>query len=144
MNIHLTLNFDNNEWIHEIDGDGPWLDVFIGFTSNGDETVFDDLSFAWTLTVGDQPRGSKTYPPEGTIYLSTDQPYIVAERIEDVQADDHCVFVLTARNAGIDYEDVESFTIPRPPQPSPDCEWDDEDKSWRCPDEPSAADDDQS
>jgi hypothetical protein len=135
MNCELTLNLDEAEWTVTIDGYGAWLDAFIGFTSNGDVTVFDNLAFGYTLARDGETIHEATYPPEGTTYLQTDQPYLVVDRVLGLQPDDELTLTLTASNAGVTYEDTESFTVPRPLQPNPDCVWNDEDKVWDCPKE---------
>ena len=135
MICELVLNLDEAEWSVTINGDGSWLDVYVGFTSNSDVTEFDGLTFAWTLTVNGEEQHQASYPPEGTVYVATDQPYLVVERVFGLRPDDECVLALTAENAGNGYADTETFTIPRPEQPNPDCVWNDETKSWDCPEE---------
>lgn len=135
MNCELTLNLDEAEWMIAIDGDGHWLDIFIGFTSNGDITEFDNLSFSYSVAVNGEPFHDASYPPEGERYIATDQPYLVTDRLFGFRPDDQVGITLIAENAGIEYEDTEVFTVPRPDQPNPDCVWNEEEKWWDCPEE---------
>jgi hypothetical protein len=135
MNCELTLNFDTKEWEVVVTDNGLWLDVFIGFTSNGDTTVFDSLSFGYTVTVNGDLLHEATFPPEGTVYFQTDQPYIIVDRVLGFNPDDEIVLALHANNAGVAYADIESWTVARPPQPNSDCVWNDELKNWDCPEE---------
>lgn len=133
MKCELTLNFDTTEWSLKTEGDGHWVDVFIGFTSANNVTQFDNLSFFYSVTVNGDHLQTASFPPEGQRYVATDQPYLVVDRVMGVRADDAVSLSLTVNNAGIEYTNIKTFVVPRPEQPDPTWIWNDEDKCWDYP-----------
>jgi hypothetical protein len=133
MNCEFNLNIDNSEWSVAVSGEGSWIDLFIGFSSNQEVTVFDNLSFYYEISINNDSFDKKIYPPEGVSYVQTDQPYIVTDRVVGIRPDDVLSLTVHARNANIDYEETVMIMIPRPPQPESDCVWDDAAKAWDCP-----------
>lgn len=132
MNCEFNLNIDEAEWSVDVSGEGLWLDVFFGFSSNQEVTVFDNLSFYYEISINNDSFDKKMYPPDGVSYIETDQPYIATDRIVGIRPDDVLSLTVHATNANVDYEETAVIMIPRPPQPDPDCVWNDDDRSWDC------------
>jgi hypothetical protein len=113
MNVHLSYDLDDDTWTEVVDGDGPWVDIDIGFTAGGTVPVhFDDLKFGWTLTVNGEPLEPAVFPPDGTVYRMTDQPYLVTERTI-CEPDDSCLLQVWVTETGIETSHTVEFTVPQ-------------------------------
>ena len=120
MNVNASLNLFSGDWTFTAEGSGTWVDISVGFTSEHPVTDFDRLSFSWTLVVDGEERTRMDYPPEGTTYVSTDQPYLVCDRVFDLAFGDECEITFVVDDADERHELTESFTIPEAPSEDAD------------------------
>ena len=128
--ILASLNLSDETWtVSESDGS---TSVAVGFTSESPTTTFDNLSFGWILTVDSVEEQSAAYPPEGVVYVSTDQQYMTVDAI-DVRPDDVCVLTVWAENAGKRSETTHEWTVARPASPYPSWIWNVETGAWEAP-----------
>ena len=122
MSIFAQLNLFNGQWttIVQPESSSPVLEI--GFVSDTALVEFDNLTFGYACTVNTKTVAKGSYPVEGVIYVSTDQPYIVSETIF-LNYDDDAILTVWAKNAGQEYSDTVTFTVPRPDQPYPSWAW---------------------
>jgi hypothetical protein len=74
--------------------------------------VFDGLSFGFAATVNGEQVASVAYPPEGVVYLTTDQQWMTNDRIASEPGDTVSVSVW-AVNGGVRREHEFSFETPQ-------------------------------
>lgn len=127
-------NFDTQSWTADNDTQAYSSEIKIGFR-NGEENpvVFDNLSFGFAVLDGETELLSGSYPPVNVTYKSSDQEYLVADVVNDLVPEETYTVSVWANNAGQRFEDVVSFTTPRPPQPFESWIYDSENKYWVAP-----------
>lgn len=98
--------------------------VEIGFISNDGPLVeFDGLSFGIDAVCADKTF-SVVEPPEGVVYVSTDQETLAAYALADTVSDEEWTFTVWAENAGTPFTDSFVVTVARPASPFPSWIWD--------------------
>lgn len=127
MSVLAKCKFSNSEWEFDIqpESNQPLLEV--GF----EKTKFKNLSFGYTVLKNNQIILQKAYPKPGVKYVSTDQKYIVAERL-NLKSDEEAMIAFWAENDNQRYEDSITFTVPRPEKPYESWVWN-ESGYWEAP-----------
>ena len=120
--LNWEVTFDN--LVHN------YADLFIGFTHEAPVVEFKDLKFKYELRQGENIKQYGVFPPPNTIYIRTDQSYLVIERL-DLQIETTYELYLWVENDKQSFETTVSFTTPRPPQPYSSWIWDGE--TWNAP-----------
>ena len=129
--IIATDHFETSNWEVSFEDLAPtYADLFIGFTDESPVVEFKDLKFKYELKQDGNIKQYGVFPPAGVKYVRTDQPYIVAERL-NLQTETEYELYLWAENAGETFEHTVTFTTPRPAQPYPSWTWDGE--RWNPP-----------
>jgi len=129
--IHATDHLESSNWEVSFEDLAPtYADLFIGFTDDAPVVEFKDLKFKYELKQDSNIKQYGVFPPPGVKYARTDQPYIVAERL-NLQMETEYELYLWAENGGESFEKTVTFTTPRPKQPYESWEWDGE--KWNPP-----------
>ena len=129
--IIATDHFETQNWEVSFKDLAPtYADLFIGFTDDAPVVKFKDLKFKYELKQDGNIKQYGVFPPPGVKYVRTDQPYIVAERLNLALETEYELY-LWAENGGKSFETAVSFTTPRPAQPYPSWTWDGE--KWNAP-----------
>lgn len=122
MSILASCHLPDGTWAFNVQPESPSPDIEIGFTCDHLPVEFDNLSFGLKVFANGLEAFTKSYPPEGVRYVSTDQKYISNDRV-DLAADDVVVLDVWMVNAGERHEASTTFTVPRPEQPFPSWTW---------------------
>lgn len=130
MSVQAVLNMDTGEWQFAVAPETPAPWIRVGFTSEVLPVRFDGLSFGWVASVGGVEVASESYPKDGGVYVSTDQPY-VSDDVLFASPDDEVVLTVSAQNGGETFQDAVSFVVPRPDRPYSSWVW--EDGGWVAP-----------
>ena len=129
--IIATDHFETQNWeVAFEDLASHYADLFIGFTDDAPVVEFKNLKFKYELKQDGNIKQYGVFPPPGVKYVRTDQPYIVAERL-NLRTETEYELYLWAENGGKSFETTVSFTAPRPAQPYPSWDWDGE--KWNAP-----------
>lgn len=105
----------------------------IGFVwDNGPLVEFDNLSFGYNASSGDKVL-TLTEPAEGISYVSTDQEYVGSYVLADARPGEDWSVEVWAENAGVSFNDVFAFNVPKPQSPYPSWVWNDETHMWQAP-----------
>ena len=129
--IIATDHFETQNWEVTFEELAPnYADLFIGFTDDTPVVKFKNLKFKYELKQDGNIKQYGVFPPPGVKYVRTDQPYIVAERL-NLQTETEYELYLWAENDGKPFETTVSFTTPRPAQPYPSWTWDGD--QWKAP-----------
>ena len=130
MSVLASCHLPDGTWTFDVQPESPSPDIEIGFTCDQLPVKFDNLSFGLKVFANGLEAFTKSYPPEGVRYVSTDQQYMTNDRL-DLAADDVVVLDVWAENSGVRHEASTTFTVPRPEQPYPSWVWDD--GAWTAP-----------
>lgn len=130
MSVLASCYLPNGAWSFDVRPESPSPEIEIGFTCDQLPVEFDNLSFGLKVFANGMEAFTKSYPPEGVRYVSTDQQYMTNDRV-DLAADDEVVLDVWMVNAGERHEASTTFTVPRPEQPFPLWTW--EDGAWTPP-----------
>lgn len=103
MIIDATLDFMSTEWEFNNSHSDLRNVLQIGFRSSDELVTFNRLTFDWQLMWNDRIRHEASHPRNGIIYVCTDQPFIVADELEDIMPGETYTLNIHARNAGQDY-----------------------------------------
>ena len=117
--ITSTNNFISNNWLVEISQPiYTYADLSIGFTNNQPVVYFNNLRFGFRLT-SSLDNYEKTYPQTNITYNSTDEPYLVVERLSLTENTEYHLN-LWCENNGVYCETTKTFTTDiLPPDPTP-------------------------
>jgi hypothetical protein len=130
MSVLASCYLPDGAWAFNVQPESPSPGIEIGFSCDHLPVEFDDLSFGLKVFANGLEAFTKSYPPEGVRYVSTDQQYMTHDRV-DLAADDVVVLDVWMVNAGERHEASTTFTVPRPQQPYPSWVW--EDGGWQPP-----------
>ena len=124
-------DFQTQNWLVTEEELSPYYaDLCIGFTDQETIVTFINLKFGYTLSSNDTEIKTRSYPPEGSRYLRTDQEFITIDRL-NLQPETSYSLFLWAENDGNRYEHTYNFTTPRPFQLFPSWIWNGE--IWEAP-----------
>ena len=116
--IQAINNLNENQWqISASDLTYNYVDLYIGFSNGNPIVEFKDLSFGYKITAVDFTQ-EETYPQDNIVYISTDEQFLVVERIL-LQPNTFYELILTSTNDGIFSEGTFTFTTPELPTPPP-------------------------
>ena len=106
-------------------------DLHISFTnnSNQDTLKFNNLNFLYRFSHNDQIISEKTYPPLGIKYVSSNDDYLVAERLNFLPTNEYKLY-FWCENDGKSFEKTVTFTISTPTKPFESWIWDSVNKIW--------------
>ena len=110
--ILVTDNLIDKNWTFEgAEFEEGYVDIRFGFTDAIPRMPFSNLKFGFSVeTAAGEVLVEKQYPPEGVIYVRTDQVFITSDRFagEPGQA-----YILTAwaENAGERFEGSHTFAF---------------------------------
>lgn len=125
MAILAILDLGSEAWAFDVTPENSSPDFEIGFKENGGPVAkFSELNFGLSVFANGFLVFAKDYPPQGVVYVATDQPYLTNDRV-NLAADDEVVFNVWAENGGRRYEGQTTFTVPRPEQPFSSWTWND-------------------
>ena len=105
-----------------------YADLYFQFTSNR----FNDLKFRYELLQNNNIKKYGVFPPPGVRYVSSDQEYLVVERLFFHMETKYQLYLCAENNKKI-FEKTINFTTPRPVQPYSSWIWNDTDKVWESP-----------
>jgi hypothetical protein len=112
-------NFETQNWAVSFDDIAPhYADLLIGFTNEAVVVEFIDLQFKYELRLDGNIMQSASYPLANEVYIRTDQPYIVVERLF-FNAETEYELYIWAMNDNISFEHTVSFITPKVPESNP-------------------------
>ena len=130
-NLIIKNNFQTQDWlVTEENLDSFYTDLCIGFTYQEQIINFKGLKFGFTLTSNDIIVDTQSYPPEGMVYLQSDQEYLTTYRL-NIQPETAYSLFLWSENDEKRSEYTYNFITPRPSQPYPSWIWNGE--IWEAP-----------
>lgn len=106
--------------------------VKAGINRHGHTIPFKNSSFGFTASTNGVEFASKTWPPAGVKYVSTDQDILETARVM-WEADAVVTFNFWLNSAGESHSTNLVVTVPRPPKPYPSWHWDAPTLSWQAP-----------
>lgn len=109
-----------------------FADLYIGFTEEAPIVNFKDLKFKYELRQANNIKQYGVFPPPNTRYVSTDQEFLVVERLYLEIETDYELY-LWAENNKESFETTVTFTTPRPAQPYYSWTWNTEILAWEAP-----------
>jgi hypothetical protein len=113
MNILAKLDFFKGKWVFVKDvASFDSADLEIGFCLNdGPVDKFVNLEFGFSVSDKNGFQFSESFPPEGTVYIATDQTYLSVSRIPLEPAKKFFLSVW-ASNDGQTFSDETIFETP--------------------------------
>lgn len=117
-----TLAFTLSNEIHP-----EYIDVYLGFCDGNKVTIFDELKFGYKIKLADAVIQEGSFPQENNKYISSDQEFMVCERVETEPSTEYELYVW-AENGGVLFESSKLFTTP-PITFNDVCWWDGE--NWQ-------------
>ena len=113
-----------------------YCDIKAGVKRYGQTIPFKNTSFGFTASTNGVEFDSKSWPPAGVTYVSTDQDILESARIT-WETDAVVTFNLWLDSRGTNYQTNLVVTVPRPTKPYPSLTWDG--NGWKppvpCPDD---------
>lgn len=144
----------NNWFFDEEELSNYYIDIKIGFRNNGKlPVVFDQMSFGYSLMLGNNKISDDKMPPENVLYKETYEDFIHVFRVYDLIPQKEYTINVWTKNSDNFWDGSFSFILPLPvkmfpsyildeetgrylpPVPVPDNEnsyvWDEESISWK-------------
>ena len=113
--IFAINDFQTQNWTITIeDLESNYTDLFIGFTDESPVVEFKNLQFKYELKQNGEVKQQKSYPPSNVMYHSSDQVYLVVERLNLTPETTYELY-LWAENDGKSFEKIFEFITPSTP-----------------------------
>jgi hypothetical protein len=118
----------------ETDEDSFSVSIYVGFRNNGLlPVIFNDMTFGYSLKKNNQIISTNENPPDGIVYISSDQDYISSYTVSDLIPDEEYTIEVWSKNSGEIWEESFNFTLPRPTSPYNSWIYDEENYTWNPP-----------
>lgn len=132
----FIADIENKGWIYEPDINFDFSAIKINFGFRKDTQLpvyFNNLSFGYKITNNDLTIYEDSMPPEGIVYISTDQEIIHIFEIEKIKLGLEYYITVWAENDGERWEHIALFFVPIPEKPYESWIWNEEVDMWLPP-----------
>lgn len=114
--IKAIDNFNTSNWVVTTEElHHRYADLCIGFTKEAPVIEFSNLKFGYSFSENGTVLKEGVFPPEGSVYVRSDQEVIVTERINYEPNKTYSLF-LWCENAGMRFENTFDIISPSAPQ----------------------------
>jgi hypothetical protein len=133
--MKIIANIETKTFTKEdtMDYENPFV-VYFGFCNNEKTPVtFDNLGFGYSLFLMEEKISEKSFPPEGIVYVYSDQEYIECFSFQDIAPEKEYFIKVWCRNSEEEWEESYAFSMPRPEQPFDSWIYNEESFCWNPP-----------